>query len=225
MASLTIMEPDKEPRTIALGDDPLIIGRSQSKCGLTFDFLGMSGRHCQITKIGETHKLIDLESANGTFVNNRSIAEHYLNHADRIALGVIILIFNNESQKQPLKIVSPKSTTQAPAVEPGALSGVKPPSTYSEPTFLMDGQKLREKMERLRSGKFDGVTDGNAGLHAAANAATTPNGEAIGATARDYAKAASATESKPKDLRWLFFALGFAAALLVSVVLFLVFKS
>ena len=140
MASLTIQEPDKEPRTITLGTEPLVIGRSQVKCQLTFDFLGLSGRHCEIVQAGETYKIIDLESANGTFVNTRHVADYYLNHGDRIALGVIILTFNNESQRQPVKSPTAKSTAKTPAVEAAA---APPPQTYAEPTFIMDGQKLR----------------------------------------------------------------------------------
>lgn len=206
MASITVMEPDKEPRTIPLGDDPLVIGRSHSKCKLTFDFLGISGTHCEIVKSGDTFKIIDLDSANHTFVNGRMIAEHYLNQGDRIALGVIILIFNNETQKQLAKA----QTKVTPAVDPApAADG----GTFSEPTFIMQGVKLQKKMLQLRSGKTEAVDDEGEPLK---DAVRKPPAEA---TARDYAnavnkseKADAATSSNEGLVRWLFFVLGFFAA-------------
>lgn len=206
MASLTVMEPDKEPRTIPLGDDPLVIGRSHSKCTLTFDFLGISGKHCEIVRAGETFKIIDLDSANHTFVNGRMIAEHYLNQGDRIALGVIILIFNNETQKQPAKAQS--KVTPAAEPVPAADSG-----TFSEPTFIMQGVKLQKKMMQIRSGSTAAVDDEGEPLKEAARRPPT------GAKARDYADAVNKAEkadapasSNEGLVRWLFFVLGFFAA-------------
>ena len=217
MASLTIKEPDKDARTLILGAEPLIIGRSQSRCTLTFDFLGLSGKHCEIVQAGETYKLVDLDSANHTFVNNKEITEHYLNHGDRIALGVIILTFNNENQKPPPPPragAKPRSSTNAPAV---AENFDAQTNTFKEPTFIMDGEKLRKKMEMLRSGKIESLKD-----------VPTEEGapkQSIGGTAKDYAKAAEADDANAhKDYRWLFFVLGFGLALVVAFALGLLFK-
>ena len=209
MATLTIKEPDKEPRTIPLGPEPLIIGRSQSRCTLTFDFLGLSAKHCEIVPVGETFKLVDLDSANHTFVNNKEIVEHYLNHGDRIALGVIILTFNNEGQKQPPPRAGakPRSSTNAPGV---AQNFDAPSDTYKQPTFIMDGEKLRKKMDMLRSGKIESLKD---------VPATEEGGpkHAVGGTAKDYAKAAETEVPKTHtDFRWLFFALGFFLAMALA---------
>ena len=206
MASITVMEPNKEPRTLPLGDGPMVIGRSHSKCKLAFDFLGISSTHCEIVESGETFKIIDLNSANHTFVNGRMIAEHYLNQGDRIALGVIILIFNNETQKQPAKAQSKVTPAAEPA--PAAES-----EAFSEPTFIMDGQKLQKKMQQLRSGKIEAVDDEGEPSKVAGRKPPT------GAKARDYANAvnkaekADASSSSYEPLvRWLFFILGFFAA-------------
>ena len=178
---------------------------------MTFDFLGLSGRHCEIVPAGETFKLRDLESANHTFVNNREIVEHYLNHGDRIALGVIILTFNNEAQKQPPKRTSGKTSGGTPIP---AAPVAPPPGTYAEPTFIMEGDKLRKKMEQLRSGKIGGVD-------ADETVAQPPPG---GGTAKDYARAAQAAHDAVKapkggDHRWLFFVLGFFMAFALAFAL------
>jgi pSer/pThr/pTyr-binding forkhead associated (FHA) protein len=217
MASLIIKEPDKEPRTLILGSEPLVIGRSQSRCTLTFDFLGLSAKHCEIVNAGETFKIVDLDSANHTFVNNKEIVEHYLNHGDRIALGVIILTFNNEGQKQPPPRAGakPRSSANAPAI---AENSGAPSEPFKEPTFIMDGEKLRKKMDMLRSGKIESLKD----------VPPTEEGgpkQSVGGTAKDYAKAAEADDAKAHtDFRWLFFALGFFIAVALSFSLGMLFK-
>ncbi len=221
MATLTIKEPDKEPRVLTLGAEPLIIGRSQTRCNLTFDFLGLSAKHCQIVQAGETFKLVDLDSANHTFVNGREIVEHYLNHGDRIALGVIILTYNDENQKQPPPRAGAqrRSSSRSPAIQ----TSDPVSNTFKDPTFIMEGKKLQEKMELLRSGKLDSIKDDMPGEERSL-AARSPSG----GTAKEYARAAEAGTAKvPRDMRWLFFALGFFLALALCVALgifFMIFK-
>lgn len=53
----------------------------------------VSGYHARIDKRGSEYILTDLQSTNGTLVNNRKVFSHRLNHGDRIFVGKHILLF------------------------------------------------------------------------------------------------------------------------------------
>ncbi len=214
MPSITVNEPNKAPATLPLEKDPFVIGRNPAKCDLAFESLGISSTHCSISKCGEAYKLTDLNSSNHTYVNGRMVSEHFLNHNDRIALGVIAIVFANENQKPP-----PQSAAKTPAA---GTPGVAPPpkEEVAEPTFFMDGEKLRKKLEMVRSGtSTPAITDGG-------EAAPAPQ-QKIGATAKDYANAFNKDEAKPassgagKFVLGLLLGLMIGAAVAVGVALYL----
>jgi diguanylate cyclase (GGDEF)-like protein len=73
-----------------LGDGAVDIGRG-SACQLILDADSVSRRHARIEWNGEEHRLIDLGSTNGTFVNGSRIKEAILRDGDRIGIGKALL--------------------------------------------------------------------------------------------------------------------------------------
>ena len=61
---------------------------------IVIDNLGVSGFHAQIDAVSATFVLRDLDSTNGTFVNNQRISTHTLQHNDSILIGKHELIFD-----------------------------------------------------------------------------------------------------------------------------------
>jgi len=53
----------------------------------------VSSSHARIDKVGMDYILTDLQSTNGTFVNNLKILSHRLSHGDRISIGKNVLLF------------------------------------------------------------------------------------------------------------------------------------
>jgi len=53
----------------------------------------VSGHHAKIESVGSRFVLIDLQSSNGTFVNEQLVNLHWLNHGDVITIGEHILGF------------------------------------------------------------------------------------------------------------------------------------
>jgi pSer/pThr/pTyr-binding forkhead associated (FHA) protein len=47
----------------------------------------VSRRHCRIVHADDKWEIIDLESLNGVWVNDRSVARAVLNHGDTVRLG------------------------------------------------------------------------------------------------------------------------------------------
>jgi pSer/pThr/pTyr-binding forkhead associated (FHA) protein len=69
------------------------IGRKKEN-DIVIDNLAVSGFHAQIDSVSNTFVLRDLESTNGTFVNDEKITMHNLKHNDSILIGKHKLIFD-----------------------------------------------------------------------------------------------------------------------------------
>ncbi len=79
----------------------LTIGR-KSHNDIVIENLAVSGDHAKIDSVGDGFLLTDLQSKNGTTVNDMPINSHYLNNADIIVIGKHELIFKyQEGEEQP----------------------------------------------------------------------------------------------------------------------------
>lgn len=70
----------------------LTIGRRKNN-GVVIDNLAVSGHHAKIDSVGDEFVLIDLQSKNGSFVNEQIINSHWLKHGDVINIGKHSLVF------------------------------------------------------------------------------------------------------------------------------------
>ena len=72
------------------------IGR-RSDNDIVIDNLRVSRVHAQIQQVGCNFRIIDLDSASGTFVNGHSIIQQFLSNADLIEIADIPLIFSTSN--------------------------------------------------------------------------------------------------------------------------------
>lgn len=73
---------------------PLTIGRRKENT-IVIDNLAVSGHHARIDSVGEAFVLVDLQSKNGTFVNEQLVSSHRLKHGDDISIGKHLLVFSS----------------------------------------------------------------------------------------------------------------------------------
>jgi signal transduction histidine kinase len=59
----------------------------------------ISRRHAEFRQDKETYRVVDLGSANGTYVNNEKVADYVLEPGDRIGIGQTILVYSPDPQK------------------------------------------------------------------------------------------------------------------------------
>jgi len=69
-----------------LDHEETTIGRKPENT-IHIDNLAVSGRHARVLKIGNKAILEDLESTNGTLVNDKHVTKHVLKHGDQITIG------------------------------------------------------------------------------------------------------------------------------------------
>jgi diguanylate cyclase (GGDEF)-like protein len=75
---------------LVLGDGAIDVGRG-SAAGLILDADSVSRKHARIERFGGGHKMVDLGSTNGTYVNGVRIKEQILKDGDRIGIGKALL--------------------------------------------------------------------------------------------------------------------------------------
>ncbi|MFH1887911.1 MAG: FHA domain-containing protein [Pseudomonadota bacterium] len=60
--------------------------------------LAVSGHHAKVDSVGNGFLLTDLQSKNGTFVNQNMVTSHWLKHGDVITIGKHHLVFTSEGE-------------------------------------------------------------------------------------------------------------------------------
>lgn len=83
----------------SLNKERMTIGRRPAN-DIHIDNLAVSGEHAAITTIGNDSFLEDLNSTNGTLVNNKSVKKHVLQHNDTIEFGKYQLLYLNVAQSK-----------------------------------------------------------------------------------------------------------------------------
>jgi pSer/pThr/pTyr-binding forkhead associated (FHA) protein len=72
--------------------DSITIGRDDDN-GIVIDNLAVSTYHAKIDKVGSDYIVTDLQSTNGTFVNDEKVVSHKLTHGDNIIIGKHVILF------------------------------------------------------------------------------------------------------------------------------------
>ncbi len=98
---LVIYQGPDADRQIEFQKDSLILGRGP-RCDTVLNDREVSRQHAKIYRDGDTIKICDLQSSNGTLVNGVAINTHELNHRDRIQIGrnLIVAIFDQPESGQ-----------------------------------------------------------------------------------------------------------------------------
>lgn len=91
-----VLEEDPKVK-LYLEKNTLVVGREES-CDLTINHLSVSRRHCLLQMTDKGLHVQDLDSANGTRINNNPIKEGYLNSGDKLSLGTCVLLLHKEKK-------------------------------------------------------------------------------------------------------------------------------
>ena len=128
-------------KEIPLKQATLSIGRTAAN-DLPIDNLAVSGHHAKIYYEGDKFVLEDLNSLNGTFVNNQRIRKSFLKNGDEVLIGKHTLVYMDEGGAPP-----PPPTVAADATMPMA---------KMEETMVLDTKKRREMLQKATVVATDG---------------------------------------------------------------------
>lgn len=115
---------------IAMSEGPVLIGR-QTGANLRIRNAAVSRRHAVIEKDGDKYIIADLDSRNGTFVNDLPVKRCELHHGDRVQIGESQFFFLIDDTEDPTQ-TSEIRFDEAPLLGSPAVR-----MTYSDAVFVM----------------------------------------------------------------------------------------
>lgn len=151
MARVIIKDGTGSDRTVELIDAITVVGRDPAN-KIVLDDKKASRRHCQFEKTDVGYKLVDLESRNGTLVNDKIVNQALLRPGDRVQVGSKTLVFEDAAFKEPPAEVAARMTpapapaTPAPAAPEPAKVGAA--SSRSEGPNATDHGPLAPGLRR-----------------------------------------------------------------------------
>lgn len=118
MARLVIF--DESVRGVDLPEQPVVLGRSRTVDVPIRDDI-LSRRHCSIRppsraelKKGASFEVVDLESANGTYINGARVERGALRHDDILEIGnTVIVLLVDESARHPEAVLGLRNPEKA----------------------------------------------------------------------------------------------------------------
>ena len=130
-------------KEIPLKQATLSIGRTAAN-DLPIDNLAVSGHHAKIYYEGDKFVLEDLNSLNGTFVNNQRIRKSFLKNGDEVLIGKHTLVYMDEGG--------------APPPPPVIAADATMPMAKMEETMVLDTKKRREMLQKATVVATDGAS-------------------------------------------------------------------
>jgi hypothetical protein len=157
---------------------------------ILLDNLAVSGDHATIFTVGNDSFVQDLNSTNGTFVNNKRITKHHLMNGDEIVIGKHTLTYVDENAARQADnlaktmIITPQrfeemttSAAKEAANKPAAAAADAPTPAAAPPSgarvgsiFVLSGANSGKRIDLTkavtnlgRAGKTAGVISRNAG--------------------------------------------------------------
>jgi Nif-specific regulatory protein len=115
---------------ISMNEGPVLIGR-QTGASLRIRNAAVSRRHAVIEKEGDRFVIADLDSRNGTFVNDMPVKRCELHHGDRVQIGESQFFFLLEEGDEPAQ------TSEIRFEESNLLGGPAVRMTYSDALYVM----------------------------------------------------------------------------------------
>ena len=179
MAKLIIKFNNDVTDHIELKQGDMKIGRKPG-CDIFIDNLAVSGEHANIFTIGEDSFIQDLNSTNGTFINNKKITKHHLKNGDTIVIGKHSLVYMSEAATKPSDefaktvIINPNTRDSAAAAS-AAASGMAAVGTVEIHTktashadragalFVLSGANSGKRIELTKTVTYLGKTGKRAG--------------------------------------------------------------
>ena len=129
MAKLIIESGRLRGQEIQLSAGRFVIGRDE---GVNFELPDrlVSGKHLLILPVGNSFLIEDLQTKNGTLVNNKPLTRALLAHGDEVVVGTTALRFDAFGEASPAPAARPAA--DPPSDPPGAARG-RPTESHPRP--------------------------------------------------------------------------------------------
>jgi pSer/pThr/pTyr-binding forkhead associated (FHA) protein len=132
-AVLVMFRSDGERRSFSITRDMTVVGRRED-CDLRIPLGEISRKHCRLVRDGDSLRLEDLGSSNGTYLNGQRVQEAVLGAGDSVQVGPVVFVLqldgypaDDDLQPVTADVVEPMS-----AAPVGGDDGPLSPTAQSE---------------------------------------------------------------------------------------------
>jgi pSer/pThr/pTyr-binding forkhead associated (FHA) protein len=124
-AVLVMFRSDGDRRSFSLTRDITVIGRRED-CDLRIPLGEVSRKHCRLVRDGDSLRLEDLGSSNGTYHNSQRVQEAILSPGDSIQVGPLVFVLQidgvpPDDELAPVVAQSGEAHETGPSAEKGPL--------------------------------------------------------------------------------------------------------
>ncbi len=131
MLRFIVFHNDQPIKTYEIDDPVITIGRLPENA-ISIANMGVSRRHVRIERdANRNYTLSDLNSLNGTYVNNKKVRKCTLNSGDRISIGKYVIQFEIVQRQAPAPTEPAQDTYAAPYPEQPS-QPAPPPDQFHE---------------------------------------------------------------------------------------------
>lgn len=115
-AQLVVHAPQTDWREVRLTDrETWTIGRNP-ECDIVIEHQKVSSQHACIDRRGDSFVIRDLGSTNGTWLGDRRVETHALQHADTLTIGNAQLVFKSYGKIDAERLAGPQATGRTPVI-------------------------------------------------------------------------------------------------------------
>lgn len=151
-------------REFAIRNGVTVIGR-KTDADLRIPLDEISRSHCELSVTDDEVILRDLDSRNGTFLNNEEISEAPIKAGDRIRLGPVVFVVQIDGEPKDISVPStapaavPKADDDAPSDAATAIAPSSPADGSGFDIDTIDEDLDIEDLSDLDLGEIDGLED------------------------------------------------------------------
>jgi len=148
VATLHVLQGPDKGYTIQILDDATVLGRHSDQVSLSDNTI--SRRHSLLEQADDGWRIVDMGSANGTYVNGERIAKPTrLKHGDQIKIGATLLVFGGKTSRSAAagtarELVDVAGATSA--IDSSILSAVQP----SDDSIILAAPETAEAVRAWR---------------------------------------------------------------------------
>ncbi len=126
---------DDELKVFYITKDTVVVGKLPA-CDVELDDNTVSRQHCRLQRSGKGYKLVDMNSTNGCYVNNRRVQSRMLEVGDKITIGRTILSYLAVSKGESYRDSDDQKISMMVPLEELLQAEKKPILKSEEPNFL-----------------------------------------------------------------------------------------
>ena len=149
-----MFRPEGDRRSFSITRDTTVVGRRED-CDFRIPLGEISRKHCRLTKDGETLRIEDLGSSNGTYHNGERVQEAELGPGDTLQIGSVVFVVQidgvpADEDLQP--VTAPMPGREGHSVETAPMNGDAVPAGAAaadddgefDPMSILEGDEEEE---------------------------------------------------------------------------------